>query len=237
MTRADYELPWLPAFPTTIRDRTDPRRWRYLYLRAGTALEYADDAVADLTDALINAGLRYVGVLNMLNGRPDWEDGFALRFQAEKGPDELAAELEPALCSFDAWAIHDGRGAWEESLSGGLLSRYFRENPESAAGESGYAQVFMIFNRNDRDIDTTADRIRSCFRSSLLPVFHLRGGRIFFLNANEPCSLILRRCEMQDHRLFKLSVCDSAGDTASAAVRDSLRLWQWVDLAAVPWSD
>ena len=190
----------------------------FLYLRTRTAIEYADEALARLSEGWYR---RAELLFPFSNGT--WENGLVLGLNTEDRPSELANAMKSGLDSFDAWAIHNVKGEYAEWISDGPLSIHYRamESPDD-----GTAQLFLGFDNVSDPArgDNIVDSIRQIYGTEKCrPVFHFRDGRILLVSTHEPARTISRRIERAArNRVYETSVCDCRGEPFSI---DGRSMW------------
>jgi len=198
---------------------------RYVFLRTRTNIAYAVDELADLANV---AGR--VEILRCRPGTPMWDNAIVLRFKGGVTPAEVAEDWRDPLAGFDYWAIHDGIEAVAEPPPGARATMFFERHGAECASYPTVAQIFLRFDRNDRDQDRTTELIIQALKSPALTVFHMESGRIVFARTEEPAKLMLRRVEKYAKSLFALAITDHDDDTVDLR-REANHLWSSVHLS------
>jgi len=196
----------------------------FLYARTSIALEYASEALDELSQAINH----HVYVLCPFGSVGSWLNGFVLRIHSKEALDEIAGRLSSALSRFDAWVIHDGIASARESHGHGLVTRYFAEAARQGKPFS-MAQIFLTYADDERDPDTASPALATKFRGLLLPAFHFADGRILLFRSAEPAPSLCRRTERSLGRLHCISIADADGGEA-CSLKEYRPLWEMVNL-------
>jgi hypothetical protein len=203
----------------------------YIYLRTPQALEYcADDLLDDLYEEWTSNNLNeHVLLLCPMGHSESWEDGIVFGIWSELSPAEIAKALMPALEKFDAWAIVDfERRECMEWIGGGPVSSYFKFL-QAFNATPPIAQLFLGFNDPDRVPEREIEAIRRIYGSTkCVAVFHLRNGRVLFINSSEPASIIWRRIERIAQRIDYVSGLDATGSRFCKQINDAC--WELISL-------
>jgi hypothetical protein len=209
-------------------------RWVYVYVRSKVDLEHAYEGL----DALAEEYSYRVRTLLPAPSRAPWENGFVLRMETPMRIRDLASKLEPGLSKYDAWAIHDGRREYLESMPGGLLERYFGASSAIDERAARCAQIFVQGRINSTQYVKALDQLRTTLETKgvCLPVFHFADGQILLFGSDESGTITNRRCAKFLQPFSGWAVIDASEGAYSRNGLDD-NLWLDCTFASLDWSD
>lgn len=237
--------------------------YTFVFLRTRIAVNHADESLRALAEyfpypdppteleLMLNRTDHVIEYLGFGKDASTWEDGVVIRFKTKKTPIDVEYALRPALDKFDGRLIHDGRRNFLESPTGGPLDRFLYRLWDDN-DDDGYdytkmrwpyeqlpiSQLFLMSRNNDRNYETTVDKIRTSMASDslCLPVFYFRFGQVLFLNSEEPGHITINRCGRYLGRFAHWRIIDCLGNTYSAVGRDE-SAWKQTDLSTLRFTD
>lgn len=162
---------------------------------------------------------RYIQLLAFNKEGYTWRDGCVIRFKTPKSPAKIVEHMKDSLAQFEAWAIWNDKGEYDESLSDGLLTRFIKRQE----GQS-ISSIYVMVREGDARYESSVEALRSRLKGPHFPVFHFRDGQILLRWTHEPSQITARRDATSLNRFEHWVVEDSEGFTQTSGCD------QWVPL-------
>jgi hypothetical protein len=192
----------------------------FLYLRTKLAMAHETQTFGELARAFPFQAMQSASIEIRYARDPvpvqvisaDWTNGTIIRFRSRMAPVDLAATMQEALATFDAWAIVARAGEFADSAGEiGPISRFFGQPLAKT-----FSQIYVGTRYKDGQYENAADGIRSSLKASSLPSFHFLDGKIILAATEEPASITARRCRTYLDKMLYWAITDHTGETLSS---------------------
>lgn len=208
-----YTYPW---------QQPEPRAWRvvYMYLRTRTSLDFADDALNALADDITSL----VDVF-FFDDDLTWDNGLVIRRQFCDDASHIANALKSSLDTFEAWAVIDDFGDFQESNNDGPLSHFFETTEFMRSEGLGFSQLYIRWDEDNPWSEEIVSRMKGQLKGYHAPVFFFEDGQIIFVKTSESGKITNQRCSSTLKGLPGWAVVDPFQETFSRKGR-SEKLWE-----------